>query len=112
MHGDLLDVFLVVAALLFAVSGYRQGFVVGVLSFVGFLGGGVTGANPAPPIPNSGPLNGSPEALVGLAVVFIAPSMGRVLATVAGAAPRTRLTFKPARQADAIAGAVVSVISL
>ena len=112
MRGDLLDVILLVASLLFAVSGYRQGFVVGVLSFVGFLGGGVLGAKIAPEIARSGPLHSFPEAVVGLAVVFIAASVGQVLATVAGAALRNRLTFKPARQADAIAGAAVSVISL
>ncbi|MCW2570432.1 MAG: putative serine protease [Frankiales bacterium] len=112
MHGDLLDVLLLVASLLFAISGYRQGFVVGVLSFVGFLGGGVLGAKVAPSIANSGPLHSFPEAVVGLAVVFLAASIGQVLATVAGAAVRNRLTFKPARQADAIAGAAVSVISL
>jgi S1-C subfamily serine protease len=112
MRGDLLDVILLVASLLFAVSGYRQGFVVGVLSFVGFLGGGVLGAKIAPEIARTGPLDSFPEALVGLAVVFIAASVGQVLATVAGAALRNRLTFKPARQADAVAGAAVSVISL
>lgn len=112
MRGDLLDVILLVASLLFAVSGYRQGFVVGVLSFVGFLGGGVLGAKIAPDIARSGPLAGFPESLVGLAVVFIAASVGQVLATVAGGALRSRLTFRPARQADAIAGAAVSVVSL
>ncbi|MDT7550500.1 MAG: hypothetical protein QOE84_2894 [Actinomycetota bacterium] len=112
MHGDLLDVILVVASLLFAVSGYRQGFVVGVLSFVGFLGGGVLGAKIAPSVAQLGPLKNLPEAIVGLGVVFLAASLGQVLATVVGAAVRNRLTFKPARQADAIAGAAVSVISL
>jgi S1-C subfamily serine protease len=112
VRGDLLDIILLVASLLFAVSGYRQGFVVGVLSFVGFLGGGVLGAKFAPEIARSGPLDSFPEAVVGLAVVFLAASVGQVLATVAGAALRNRLTFKPARQADAIAGAAVSVISL
>jgi S1-C subfamily serine protease len=112
MRGDLLDVILLVASLLFAVSGYRQGFVVGVLSFVGFLGGGVLGAKVAPQIANTSLLRSLPEALVGLAVVFLAASLGQVLATVVGAALRNRLTFKPARQADAIAGAAVSVISL
>jgi S1-C subfamily serine protease len=112
MHGDLLDVILVVASLLFAVSGYRQGFVVGVLSFVGFLGGGVLGAKVAPSIAQVGPLKNLPEAIVGLGVVFLAASLGQVLATVVGAAVRNRLTFKPARQADAVAGAAVSVISL
>jgi S1-C subfamily serine protease len=112
MRGDLLDVILLVASLLFAVSGYRQGFVVGVLSFVGFLGGGVLGAKIAPEIARTGPLANFPEAVVGLVIVFLAASVGQVLATVAGAAVRSRLTFKPARQADAIAGAAVSVVSL
>src|SRR3954468_2771177 len=107
MHGDLLDVFLVVAALLFAVSGYRQGFVVGVLSFVGFLGGGVIGAKLAPSIAKSGTLTGFPEAPGGLGFFLSGASMGQVLAPVAGAPLRTRRTLKPARKADAIAGAAV-----
>jgi S1-C subfamily serine protease len=110
--GDLLDIFLLAAALLFAVSGYRQGFVVGVLSFVGFLGGGVLGAKIAPSIAHSGPLSNLPEAVVGLGVVFIAATIGQVLASVLGGALRSRLTFQPARQVDAVAGAGVSVISL
>ncbi len=40
----MLDLVLVVLVLLFAVSGYRQGFIVGILSFAGFLGGGVLAA--------------------------------------------------------------------
>ena len=39
MRGDLLDLALVVLAAAFAVSGYRQGFIVGSLSFIGFVGG-------------------------------------------------------------------------
>jgi S1-C subfamily serine protease len=112
MHGDLLDVILLVACLLFAVSGYRQGFVVGALSFIGFLGGGVLGAKVAPAIAHSGAFDRFPEALVGLAVVFVAATVGQVLATVVGGALRSRLTFKPARQLDAVAGAGVSVVSL
>ena len=85
MRGDLLDVILVIAALLFAVSGYRQGFVVGALSFIGFLGGGVLGAKIAPSIAHTALFDGFPEAMVGLAVVFIAATTGQVLATVLGA---------------------------
>jgi S1-C subfamily serine protease len=110
--GDLLDVILVVASLLFAVSGYRQGFVVGVLSFVGFLGGGVLGAKAAPSVAQLGFLGNLPEAVVGLAVVFLAATIGQVLATVLGGVLRNRLTFRPARQADAVAGAAVSVVGL
>ena len=110
MPGDLLDVVLVVASLLFAVSGYRQGFVVGVLSFVGFLGGGVLGAQVAPAVASLEPLAGFPRAVVGLVVVFALASLGQVLATVVGGALRRRLTWQPARQVDAVAGAVVSVV--
>ena len=112
MNADLLDLLLVVAALLFAVSGYRQGFVVGVLSFVGFLGGGVLGAKLAPSVAGVGPLADLPEAVVGLAVVFLAACIGQLLATLVGGAVRSRLTFKPARQVDAIAGGAVSVVGL
>jgi len=110
--GDLLDVVLVVASLLFAVSGYRQGFVVGVLSFVGFLGGGVLGARLAPSVAATGLLEELPRTAVGLVVVFLAATLGQVVATVVGGAVRKRLTWRPARQVDAFAGAAISVVSL
>ncbi|MCW2666854.1 MAG: Colicin production protein [Frankiales bacterium] len=112
MRGDLLDVFLVVAAGLFALSGYRQGFVVGVLSFVGFLGGGVLGARFAPDLAGTPPFDALPQAVVGLGLVFLAASVGQVLATVLGASLRDRLTWRPARIVDALAGSVVSVVSV
>jgi uncharacterized membrane protein required for colicin V production len=36
-----LDLVLLVSAVSFGFSGYRQGFVAGVLAFTGFLAGGV-----------------------------------------------------------------------
>lgn len=112
MTGSLLDVVLLVACLLFAVSGYRQGFVVGVLSFVGFLGGGVLGAKLAPSVAASQFFSQFPRTVVGLGVVFLLASVGQLLATVVGGAVRRRLTWRPARQVDALAGAVISVVSL
>ncbi len=112
MTGSLLDVVLVVACLLFAVSGYRQGFVVGVLSFVGFLGGGVLGARLAPSVAGSAFFSQFPRTVVGLGVVFLLASVGQLLATIIGGALRKRLTWHPARQVDALAGAVISVVSL
>ena len=50
VRGDLLDLALVVIAVAFAVSGYRQGFIVGSLSFIGFVGGAVLGAEFGPSI--------------------------------------------------------------
>ena len=47
---DLLDAVLVLAVAGFAISGWRQGLVVGAMSFLGFLGGGVLGAKVAPTV--------------------------------------------------------------
>jgi S1-C subfamily serine protease len=107
-----LDVVLVAVGVLFALSGYRQGFVVGVLSFVGFLGGGVLGARIAPRIAELDAFVGVAPAVVGLSVVFLAATVGQVLATVVGGALRRRLTWRSARRLDAAGGAVVSVLSL
>ena len=38
---NVLDYLLLIAAFWFAWVGYRQGFVVGILSVIGFLGGGL-----------------------------------------------------------------------
>ncbi len=112
MPGSVLDVVLVALGVLFALSGYRQGFVVGALSFVGFLGGGILGAQVAPEIAALEPLRSFPRAVVGLSVVFLAATLGQVLATLLAAAVRRRLVWRPARQLDALGGAVVSVVSL
>ena len=112
MSGNALDVGLVVVGVLFALSGYRQGFLVGVLSFGGFLGGGVLGAHIAPDLATLRPLASFPRPVVGLAVVFVAAVLGQVLATALAAALRRRMTWHPARQLDAAGGAAVSLLSL
>ena len=108
MPGGLLDLVLVVAVLLFALSGYREGFVVGVLSFIGFLGGGVLGARVAPTLATWDPLEGVSVLAVGLVAVFVLATVGQILATMIGARLRKRLTWRPARLVDAFAGAGVS----
>lgn len=112
MPGSALDLVLVAAALLFAVSGYRQGFVVGVLSFLGFLGGGVLGARAAPAVADSSPFLELPRPVVGLGVVFVAATVGQLVAALLGATVRDRLVWRPARAVDAAGGALVSVVSV
>jgi S1-C subfamily serine protease len=111
-RGDLLDLILLGACLLFGISGYRQGFVVGILSFVGFLGGGVLGAKFAPSIAHSSFFSGVPTTTVAVSVVFFAAVLGQLLATVGGSWVRKHLVWQPIRVVDAVAGAGVSVVSL
>ena len=112
MPGDLLDLILIALAAAFAVAGYRQGFIIGVLSFVGFLGGAAVGAVFSPAIARalvSGPAR---QALVAIVVVFIAAMIGQLVASLAGAAVRSRVTWRPVAFVDAVGGAVVSVMSV
>src|SRR3954464_5102989 len=108
---DLLDVVLLVACAGFALSGYRQGFIIGVLSFIGFFGGGVLGARYATTLHRWFGGHGR-SAVFGLLVVFAAAAVGPIPPTVAGDLVRRKVTWRPARQVDSVAGAAVSVISV
>jgi S1-C subfamily serine protease len=110
--GDLLDLILIALAAAFAVAGYRQGFIIGVLSFVGFLGGAAVGAVFSPAIARALVSGPAKQALVAIVVVFIAAMIGQLLASLAGAAVRSRVTWRPVAFVDAVGGAVVSVISV
>ena len=112
MRGDLLDVVLLCAVAVFAVSGYRQGFLVGVLSLVGFLGGGLLGARVAPELASVGPFDRVPTAVLGVVAVLVLALVGQLLATTVGGRLRARLTWRPARLLDALAGTAVSVTGL
>jgi S1-C subfamily serine protease len=106
-----LDVLLIVAAVSFAVSGYRQGFIVGVLSFAGFLGGGLLGMVVLPNLLSSvEPGVGAAVLLVGS--VLLLAAMGQILAAFVGGQVRQLVTWSPARVVDAGAGAVVSVLAM
>jgi S1-C subfamily serine protease len=106
--GDLLDLILIVLAAAFAVAGYRQGFIVGVLSFAGFLGGAAIGAVFAPAIARALVHPPTRQALVAIIVVFLAAMIGQLLASAVGATLRSRVSWRPATFVDA----AVSVLSV
>lgn len=113
MLGDhILDLILLGLIVLFAVSGYRQGFIVGLLSFAGFVGGGVFGALVAPPIARAVVDGPSQQALLAIVIAFLAATLGQLLASSLGAVIRNRVTGNNARAVDAAGGAIVSVVSL
>jgi len=112
VSGDLLDLILIVLAAAFAVAGYRQGFIVGVLSFVGFLGGAAIGAAIAPGLARFIVKTASQQAVFAIVAVFLAAVTGQLIASVAGAALRSRLTWRPVALLDSVGGAGVSVVSV
>jgi S1-C subfamily serine protease len=112
VSGDLLDLILIALAAAFAVAGYRQGFIVGILSFAGFLGGAAVGASFAPKLARSLVQGSSQQALVAIVAVFVAAMIGQLLASAVGAAVRSRVSWRPATVVDSVAGAAVSVLSV
>ena len=112
MSGDLLDLILIALAAAFAVAGYRQGFIVGMMSFAGFLGGAAVGASFAPKLARSLVQGSAQQALVAIVAVFVAAMIGQLLASAIGAAVRSRVHWRPATLIDSVAGAAVSVISV
>jgi len=110
--GDLLDLILIVLAAAFAVAGYRQGFIVGMLSCIGFLAGAAVGATFSPALARFLVHSLGQQALVAIIVVFITAMIGQLLASLAGVAIRSRVTWRPMTLVDSLGGAAVSVVSV
>ncbi|MEY9214209.1 MarP family serine protease [Thermobifida halotolerans] len=108
----MLDAILIALVAIFAVSGYRQGFIVGVLSFAGFIGGGVLAALGTPPVIQAFVPNPTQQALAAIAMVFLAAALGQFLTSYLGALIRNRVTWDSARVIDAMGGALMSGLSV
>jgi S1-C subfamily serine protease len=112
---NVLDILLVLAAVWFAVVGYRQGFVVGILSVIGFLGGGVVAVYLLPLVwdkVSSDDSEGTVVPVLAVVVVIVFASVGQALTTHLGNRLRQAITWQPARALDATGGALVNVVAM
>lgn len=112
MPGDVLDLILIAVIAAFAVAGYRQGFIIGVLSLVGFVAGVALGAYLAPGLSRALAKNGSAQAFLAIVVVFVMAVIGMLIASGIGVAVRSRVTGRPATVVDSLGGAAVNVIAV
>jgi S1-C subfamily serine protease len=109
---SLVDLALIVLALVFALSGFRQGLIVSATSFVGFFGGAVLGAQLSGPLADHLAGSSVTRVFVALVVVLAGALLGQLVAGVVGRAVRRRVTWEPAEMVDAVAGAVVSAAAV
>lgn len=112
---NVLDILLLAAAVWFAIVGYRQGFVVGILSVIGFLGGGLVAVYLLPVIWDALTDDaevGTTAAVVAVVVVIVCASVGQALTTHLGNKLRRYITWSPARALDATGGALVNVVAM
>src|SRR5919107_3452099 len=109
---SLVDLVLIVLALVFALSGFRQGLLVSSTSILGFLGGAVIGAQLSGPVADRVDGSSVTRVFAALVVVLAGALLGQILAGAAGRALRGKVTWEPAKMVDAVAGAVVSAVAV
>lgn len=108
---SIVDWILIGALVLFALAGWFRGFVAGLLSFIGFLGGGLAAAFILPSVLDSFI---DTEWLTIAAVAFgvlITALIGQFAASLLGRRLRDGITWRPVRLVDNIAGAALNVFA-
>ena len=105
------DGILILLMLIFAISGYRQGFVIGALSIGGFFSGALIGLQVGPLIANQF-ADGAIRLTVSLVAIFALAVLGQTLAGWFGTRLRRAIDNKPLQHIDDAGGAVVSVLAL
>lgn len=110
-----LDVVLALVLVSYAVIGYRHGFVVSVMSLIGFLAGGALGMWLIPELlrhwdtVDSNVLSRTVVLIIG---VFVLAALGQGIAVSLGSRMRSGLKEKPERIADSLLGAVATVLAV
>jgi S1-C subfamily serine protease len=106
-----LDVVLLFCALVYALTGYQQGFLVGSCATLGLVGGGFAGIQVAPWVLEhfADSLSVSVTALL---IVLVLAFVGQGVGAVLGQRLRQRVTWRPARVVDALSGAALSVAAM
>lgn len=109
---NLIDLLVIVGVLVFAWSGWRQGFVAAFCSFAGFLGGGILGLFLAPFMLGMLGLNGV-AGLAATAVVVLGLAIaGQIGMGIAGRILREKVDLDQVRILDNLGGAILNIGAL
>jgi S1-C subfamily serine protease len=111
VSGTIVDLVLLLLIVLFAINGYRQGFLVGALSFLGFFGGAIIGLQLAP-IAVGNMSDPVWRVIVSLVSVFGLALIGQATAAWAGNRLRLAINSQRGRRLDDVGGVVVSIVAL
>ncbi|BCJ53613.1 serine protease [Actinoplanes sp. NBRC 14428] len=107
----MVDGILILLMLVFAISGYRQGFVIGALSFGGFFSGVLIGLQIGPLIANQF-AGGTVRLVVSLVTIFALAVLGQTLAGWLGTKLRRAIESRPLQRLDDVGGALVSLVAV
>jgi S1-C subfamily serine protease len=107
----MIDIVLLIVMAWYAISGYRQGLVVGALSLGGFLGGALL-AMYLVPVVTQNLQPGLQRSFIVLVAVLLLAWLGQLIGAMVGAKVREQLTFRPVQIVDQLLGALAGLISV
>jgi S1-C subfamily serine protease len=107
----IVDWIIVLVSVLYAVSGFRNGALVGAFSLVGFFGGALLGAQIARPV-SSHLASGRAQVGIAVACVLICAILLQYALGHLGWWLRSRITWQPVRSIDAGVGGLLGVLSV
>jgi S1-C subfamily serine protease len=108
---NLLDLVIVLAAVAYAVGGFRSGAVVGIFSLLGFFGGAVLGAQLAKPL-GSKLADGRAQIPVAIFCVLVLATLGQLLGVYVAGQVRAKVVRERGRSWDAAIGSGLGVLSV
>lgn len=109
---NVVDWLMLGALVVFALVGWRQGFLTGALSFLGFLGGGLVAVLWLPALVER-VIESSVPRIIAVAVgVLLSALIGQALLSMLGRRLRGSITWRPVRFVDNAGGAALNVLAL
>lgn len=108
---NVVDLVVILAAIGYAIGGYRNGAVVSAFSLAGFFGGAALGAQLARPI-GSRIAGGETQIPVAIVCVLVVAMLGQLLGVWIGGRLRARITWRHARVVDSAIGSLFGVLSV
>jgi S1-C subfamily serine protease len=109
---NIVDFVLIGAVVVFAVIGWYRGFIVGLLSFGGFLVGGLVAALILPRFLDTTDQSALARAVVMIIGVLAAAFAAQFAASLLGDRLRDAIPWRPARTVDHAGGALLNVLVL
>ena len=109
---NLVDWLMLGALVVFALVGWRQGFVTGALSFLGFLGGGILAVLWLPDLVERLVTSGFVRVLAVAIGVLVSALVGQTILSMLGRRLRDHITWRPIRFVDNMGGAALNVLAL
>lgn len=109
---NIVDWVLIGVLIVFAWAGWRQGFIAGLLSFIGFIGGGLLAAFILPDVIVQRTDSGFLRVAVLAISIILCAILGQLLTSFLGRRLRGGLTWRPVRLVDSLAGAALNVLGV